>query len=117
MAAIAQSDLRALRETTVRRHVEAENSHDLAATLATFDHPLYEVVPFASQFDGSEAVQNLLGDLMKAFPDFNAEILKMHHADDAVIPKCKLLVHNEQSGPGSRQAVDEWIAVAMYFSV
>jgi steroid delta-isomerase-like uncharacterized protein len=35
--------------------------------------------------DGEEAVRQLVGGLVAAFPDFHFEIGKLHHADEAVI--------------------------------
>lgn len=44
------------REATVRRHMEAENRQDVEATLDTFGHARYEVMPFGEATDGAEAV-------------------------------------------------------------
>jgi hypothetical protein len=38
-------DLRARRETIVREHAESENRHEFDVTLATLDHPRYELIP------------------------------------------------------------------------
>lgn len=77
--------LRERREAVVAAHVDAENRHDVEATIATFDHPRYEVIPFGSDHDGPDAVRELLGDLMTSFPDFAVETRHLHHADSAVI--------------------------------
>ena len=74
--------LRQRREEIINRHVEAENGHDIEATIATFHHPRYEVN--GDQSDGTEAVPELLQGLMHGFPDLHADIGKMRHADDAV---------------------------------
>ena len=83
-------DLRASREAVVKAHIEAEAvAHDVAAALATFRHPRYEVPAVGAVADGSEAVQGLLSLLLGAFPDFWLKVLGMYHADDAVIVECK----------------------------
>ena len=71
------------REAIVREHVEAENRQDIAATIATFDHPRYEIN--GEESDGEGAVHDLLQDLLTAFPDFHAHEGRVRHADDAVI--------------------------------
>ena len=75
--------LRQRREAIVNQHAEAENRHDIGATIATFHHPRYEVNGDPS--DGAEAVRELLQGLMRGFPDLHAQIGKMRHAHDAVI--------------------------------
>jgi steroid delta-isomerase-like uncharacterized protein len=76
------TSLRQRREAIVKQHAEAENRHDVAATIATFHHPRYEIN--AQPSDGEAAVRELLQGLMHGFPDLHAEIGKMRHADDAV---------------------------------
>jgi steroid delta-isomerase-like uncharacterized protein len=77
------TSLRQRREAIVRQQAEAENRHDVEATIATFHHPRYELngVPR----DGEQAVRELLQDFMNGFPDFHADIGRMRHADDAVL--------------------------------
>ncbi len=77
------TSLRQRREAIVRQHAEAENRHDVEATIATFHHPRYEFNGDPS--DGEAAVRELLQGLMNGLPDLHAEIGKMRHADDAVI--------------------------------
>jgi steroid delta-isomerase-like uncharacterized protein len=91
------ASLRERREAIVRRHVDAENNHELDAALATFHRPKYDVVPFGQISDGEAAVRELLGGLFQGFPDFRATVLKMHHADDAVI--CEVMMDGTQRGP------------------
>lgn len=74
--------LRQRREAIVKRHAEAENRHDVEATIATFHRPRYEVNGEAS--DGTRAVRELLQGLMHGFPDLHVEIGTLQHADDAV---------------------------------
>jgi steroid delta-isomerase-like uncharacterized protein len=76
------TSLRQRREAIINQHAEAENRHDIEATIATFTHPRYEVNGVPS--DGEEAVRELLQGLMVGLPDLHAEIGRMRHADDAV---------------------------------
>jgi steroid delta-isomerase-like uncharacterized protein len=88
---MATTDVQALRErreAIVREHVDAENRHDVEATIATFDRPRYEVNGELS--DGETAVRELLQGLMDGFPDFQVETRKIHHADDAVIGEARI---------------------------
>ncbi len=84
MTTITQTSLREARERTIRSHMEAECKHDIAATLATFAEANYDVVPLGAPSNGPAAVEDLLGGLFEAFPDFSAEMLAVHHADDIV---------------------------------
>jgi steroid delta-isomerase-like uncharacterized protein len=81
-------DLRERRETIVREHVEAENRHDVDATIATFHSPAYRVN--GEPVDGKEAVRELLQGLMDGFPDFHVELGKLHHADDGVFGEARI---------------------------
>ncbi len=76
------TSLRQRREAIVNEHADAENRHDVEATIATFHQPRYEMNGVPS--DGEQAVRELLHGLMDAFPDFHADG-KLRHADDAVI--------------------------------
>jgi steroid delta-isomerase-like uncharacterized protein len=76
------TSLRQRREAIVNQHAEAENRHDIEATIATFAQPRYEVNGVPS--DGADAVRELLQGLMAGLPDLHAELGKMRHADDAV---------------------------------
>lgn len=86
-----QASLRARREAVVREHMESENRHDFDATIATFAHPRYEIVPTGDVFDGEEAVRGYFAASRGAFPDQRNELKAMHHADDAVITEFDLL--------------------------
>jgi steroid delta-isomerase-like uncharacterized protein len=84
-AATADHDLRARREAVVRRHIAAENSRDLEATVASFARPRYDVVPIGAVSEGEAAVRALVAGLLDAFPDFRFEPSVIHHAAAAVI--------------------------------
>ena len=75
--------LRQRREAIVRQHAEAENRHDVEATIATFHHPRYEFNGHPS--DGGEAVRELLQGFMHGFPDFHIEPTRLRHLDDGVL--------------------------------
>jgi steroid delta-isomerase-like uncharacterized protein len=81
--------LRARREAIVNAHIEAEAvTHDVAATVATFHHPRYEVPALGAIVDGAEGVNGLVTGLLGAFPDFHLKTHALHHADEAVIVEC-----------------------------
>jgi steroid delta-isomerase-like uncharacterized protein len=79
------NDLRAAREATVREHMESENLHDYDATLATFGHPRYEIIPTGAVYDGEAEVRGYFKLTRTAFPDQRNELVALHHADDGVI--------------------------------
>lgn len=86
MATTATTNIRSRREAIVNAHIEAEAvNHDVAATVATFGRPRYEVPALGAIVDGGEAVSGLVRGLVSAFPDFYLHQDAIHHADDAVI--------------------------------
>ena len=71
MAVAGAQSLRALREQVVEAHIRAETvDHSVAAAVATFHHPRYEVPAVGAVADGPAAVETLLGQMLGAFPDF-----------------------------------------------
>jgi steroid delta-isomerase-like uncharacterized protein len=116
MATTEVQALRERREATVNEHVEAENRHDIDATIATFHSPAYKVN--GEPYDGEEAVRTLLQGLVDGFPDFHAEIVKLHHADDAVFGEARVTgTHNgEFNGiPATGKPVDVMIGTIFVF--
>jgi len=91
------TDLRARREAVVREHMESENVHDFDVTMATFDHPRYEIIPTGEVYDGPEEVAEYFRRTRTAFPDQRNENATLYHADDAVIVEFDLL--GTHSGP------------------
>jgi steroid delta-isomerase-like uncharacterized protein len=85
-----QQLLREKRDSIVKKHVDAENRHDIDAAIATFYTPRYEVMPMGIVHDGEKAVGELLSGMFKGFPDFTVEIIKTYHSDDAVILEIRL---------------------------
>lgn len=82
------TSLRQRREAIVNQHVEAENRHDIEATIATFHRPRYEVNGEAS--DGAEAVLELLQGLIDGLPDVRVENVRLRHLDDGVLAEALL---------------------------
>src|ERR1019366_5808686 len=74
MATDTTPTIRERREAIVREHVEAENRHDGEATIATFDHPRYEIIATGEIFDGAAEVQSSYDENYGAFPDFTVTI-------------------------------------------
>ena len=87
--------LRERREAIVREHMESENRHEFDVTLATFDHPRYEIVPTGEVYDGADEVAAYFVTSRTAFPDQRNENVVLHHADDAVIVEFDLLGTHE----------------------
>jgi steroid delta-isomerase-like uncharacterized protein len=82
--------LRAKREQLVIEHMETENRHEFDRTLATFEHPRYELVPTGDVYDGPEEVAAYYRETRNAFPDQRNELIALHHSDDAVIIEAML---------------------------
>jgi steroid delta-isomerase-like uncharacterized protein len=87
----SDTGLRQRREAIVREHMESENRHDFDTTIATFDHPRYELVATGDVFDGEQEVRAYFAESRTAFPDQRNEVIALHHADDAVIAEFDLL--------------------------
>lgn len=83
--------LRAAREATVRRHMDAENVHDFDAVIGTFGHPRYELIATGQVHDGEAAVRQYFRESRSAFPDQRNELIALRHADDAVVVEFWLL--------------------------
>jgi steroid delta-isomerase-like uncharacterized protein len=90
-------DLRSIREAVVREHMDSENRHEYDATMATFGHPRYEIIPTGDVYDGEEEVRRYFRDTRTAFPDQRNELLRLHHADDAVI--AEFILRGTHHGP------------------
>jgi steroid delta-isomerase-like uncharacterized protein len=87
----AGAGLRARREAVVREHMESENHHDFDTTIATFDHPRYEIIATGDVYDGEQEVRRYFAETRTAFPDQRNELIALHHAEDAVIAEFDLL--------------------------
>jgi steroid delta-isomerase-like uncharacterized protein len=78
------------REALVVEHMESENRHEFDVTMATFEHPRYELIATGDVFDGTEEVDRYFDETRTAFPDQRNELIAMHHSDDAVIVEAML---------------------------
>jgi uncharacterized protein len=87
--AMTAADLRERREAIVNRHVEAENCHDIEATIATFERPRYEMNSVAH--DGADAVREMHKTLNAALPDLQVTVDRLRHTDDAVIVEARII--------------------------
>jgi steroid delta-isomerase-like uncharacterized protein len=73
------------REEVVREHMDSENRHEFDATLETFEHPRYEIIPTGDVYDGPEEVMAYFEETRRAFPDQRNELVRLHHSDEAVV--------------------------------
>ena len=89
--------LRKKREALVREHMDSENRHEFDATMATFDHPRYELIATGDVYDGAAEVDRYFDESRTAFPDQRNELITLHHADDAVIVEANL--YGTHDGP------------------
>ena len=89
--------LRDKREAIVREHMESENRHEFDVTMATFDHPRYELIGTGDVFDGEAEVVAYFEETRTAFPDQRNELIALHHADDAVLVEAML--YGTHDGP------------------
>jgi steroid delta-isomerase-like uncharacterized protein len=89
--------LRKKREEIVREHMDSENRYEFDATLDTFDHPRYELIPTGEVHDGPAEVMAYFEETRRAFPDQRNELLALHHADDAVLVEA--VIRGTHNGP------------------
>jgi steroid delta-isomerase-like uncharacterized protein len=82
---MVEAATREARERIVREHMASENEHDFDTTIATFDHPRYELVATGDVYDGEEEVRAYFAESRRAFPDQRNEVIALHHADAGVI--------------------------------
>jgi steroid delta-isomerase-like uncharacterized protein len=85
------TDLPERRLAIVREHMESENEHEFDVTMATFDHPRYEIVPTGEVYDGPEEVATYFETTRGAFPDQRNEKATLRAAGDAVVAEFDLL--------------------------
>ncbi len=87
--------LRERRLAVVREHMESENRHEFDVTLATFEHPRYELIATGEVYDGAEQVSEYYRSTRATFPDQRNENTVLHCADDSVIAEFDLLGTHE----------------------
>ncbi len=89
--------LRDRRETIVRQHIYAESHGDVVGAVAAFARASYDVVPLAESPDAPMThptpadVHAHLSGFLGAFPDLELIILRLHHADEAVIVEGRMI--------------------------
>jgi steroid delta-isomerase-like uncharacterized protein len=88
---VSGAGLRERREAVVREHMQSENEHDFDATIGTFAHPRYEIIPTGDVFDGEPEVRRYYAETRAAFPDQRNELIALHHLDDGVAVEFDLL--------------------------
>jgi steroid delta-isomerase-like uncharacterized protein len=88
---VTAAQLRERRETVVREHMESENEHDFDATIGTFSHARYEIIPTGDVFDGEAEVRRYYAETRAAFPDQRNELIALHHIDGGVVVEFDLL--------------------------
>ena len=84
------TEQRERREALVREHMESENHHDFDTTIATFEHPRYELIGTGDVYDGEEQVRGYFAETRAAFPDQRNELIALHHTDAGVIAEFEL---------------------------
>jgi len=88
---VSSTSLRERREAVVRAHMETENRLDFEATLRTFKHPRYELIPTGEVIDGTDAVRGYYAASRLAFPDQRNRLIALHHTDDGVFVEFDLM--------------------------
>src|SRR4029453_5380513 len=83
------------RLATVREHMESENRHEFDVTLATFEHPRYEIVPTGDVYDGPGGVAEDYANSRGAFQAQRNKNTTLHSAEDSVIAEFDLLGTHE----------------------
>lgn len=78
-------ELRRVREETIAKLLEVEQNLDVSQLEQVFPHPRYELIGNNRVCDGLETCARYLKERCNAFPDYRAEPIALHHADDAVI--------------------------------
>ena len=87
----APADLRSRREAVVREHMASENESRFDDTLATFDHPRYELIGTGQVYDGADEVKQYYARSRAVFPDQRNEVRAIHNAENTVIVEFDLL--------------------------
>jgi len=101
MATPTLLNLRQAGEAVVRRHIEAEERHDVEATVATFHKPRYEVAPLGVS-DGAAEVRDLLSTMLTGFPDWHIEPGAFRYGDDFVFVEVQMTGTHQDPGQVGR---------------
>ena len=73
------------REAILQALLEAQNRHDVDASLACFAHPRYELVGNQRVYEGSDEVRRYYNSTFSTFPDLSFELITAHHADASLV--------------------------------
>ncbi|GGP43865.1 nuclear transport factor 2 family protein [Saccharothrix coeruleofusca] len=92
----ASGALRALREALVLEHLESENEGDFATTVGAFDRPRYEVAATGEVFEGPDGLSAYYARF--TWPDQRSRLVRLHHADEAVIVEVDVAGTHPDSG-------------------
>jgi predicted ester cyclase len=82
---VADEVQRRRRESTIVALLEVEQNLDVTRLEQVFPHPRYELIGNNRVYDGLEVCARYLKERRNAFPDYKAELIALHHADEAVI--------------------------------
>jgi steroid delta-isomerase-like uncharacterized protein len=77
--------VREQRDATLRALLEAQNRHDVDASIACFRHPRYELVGNQRVYEGTDEVRRYYATTFGAFPDLAFELIEAHHADRSMV--------------------------------
>ena len=77
--------LRQRREEICLGHMTAENAHAFDEAIGFFAHPRYDLMATGEVYDGAIELGRLMHENVTAFPDFNYEWERVHHADEAMV--------------------------------
>ena len=91
---MSEADDPALRErrlALVREHMQSENELRFDVTLATFDHPRYELIATGEIYDGPDEVTGYYEASRRAFPDQRNENVVLSYGEDVVVAEFDLL--------------------------
>ena len=97
---MVDSQLRKIREEIVQRHIDTELAGDLEGAVATFapGRVSYDIPAIDRLMDEPEVREYLADFMTSTAPDRHMEVLRLHHADDAVIAEVRLDVTMIGSG-------------------
>jgi predicted ester cyclase len=82
---MTDDELRLQREATIVSLLDVEQNLDIERLAQIFPHPRYELIGNNRVYEGLEVCARYLKERRNAFPDYRAEPIALHHADDAVI--------------------------------
>lgn len=85
------TELQVRREKLVLDHFADEVDQRWDDVLATFPHPRYELIATGEVHDGQADVRRYYHASRHAFPDQRHEMIRLRHADDAVVCEFYLL--------------------------